>query len=142
MVRMVADSELAFDHLGNARRAPQIGPVTLRRRSLQSRRISRFLSERSVRGTAGEKRTCRAPAPPSAGIPPAHHRTGIAPNPAAHLMERVARVQQCQRASPPVLQKTGASLQPGIGILNLNTHYCIIYAGVNSGGGAVAVAHP
>src|SRR5208337_5653748 len=35
MVRMVADSELAFNHLGNARRGPQIGPVTLSHRSLK-----------------------------------------------------------------------------------------------------------
>jgi hypothetical protein len=35
MVRVIADSELTLDHLGNARRGPQIGPVTLRHRSLE-----------------------------------------------------------------------------------------------------------
>jgi len=132
MVRMVADSELAFDHLGNARRAPQMGPVTLRRRSLQKQRISRFLSEALSSRDARRKAHVQ-------GAGPAQRRAsrqritelGLHPIRRPTSWRELPASRQCQRASPPVLQKTGASLQPGHRYSEPQYHYCIIYAGVN-----------
>ena len=134
MVRVIANSKLTFDHRGNARGGPQIGPVTLRHRSLE-KQTDRPLSLRGdqFRGTAQRKAHLQGTGPATAPvIPPAHHRTRIAPNPAALLVQRVARLQQSQCTSPPVLQKIGVPLRSGITILNLNTDSCIIYAGINS----------
>jgi carbamate kinase len=56
MVRVIANSELTLDHLGNAGRGPQIGSVSLRHRPLEQQ-AAQTLSLASFKGRPGEKRT-------------------------------------------------------------------------------------
>src|ERR1039457_4826849 len=90
MVRMVPHTKLAFDHLGNTRRGPQIGAVTLRHRSLQQQ-ADQTLSLRwtQLQGTPRRKahlQRIRSALPPR--VAPTHHRTRIAADTSSNFVER------------------------------------------------------
>src|SRR5665213_1477404 len=90
MVPVVAHTKLALDHLGNARRGPQIGPVILRHRSLEQQGDQTLsLGDYQLQGTAWREahlQCVKAAVPPR--IPPAHHRTRIASDLPPNFVER------------------------------------------------------
>jgi hypothetical protein len=135
MVPVVAHTKLALDHLGNARRGPQIGPVILRHRSLEQQADqTRFLSATtSFKGRPGEKRTCNASRPPcrrasrqritELGLHPICHPTWLRDNPSSSSAK--ARLRRSSRRS-------ALPFSLGIRVPNLNIYCCIVYAVDNS----------
>src|SRR5258708_24496412 len=133
MVAMIPNLELPPDQFRNAGRRPQVGPVALRERSLQKQLLQAF----PLSGTQLERASRRETHPQSPGaasppgLPPAHHRTGMAADAPPHFVKRMTGIQQRQCSLTPIFQQIRAPLQSGHGGSPPNTHYCIIYAEVN-----------
>jgi hypothetical protein len=96
MILVIPNSKLTLDQFRNSGRGPQIGWVTMGDRSLK-KQIHQVFSIYLVqlRRTAGRVTDPQSlgPATP-AGIPPAHHRTGIASDASPYLVLRTTRIQQ------------------------------------------------
>src|SRR5271166_4104361 len=113
VVPVILNSKGTLDQFRNTRRGPQIGSVTMGKRSLQKQIYQAFsLYLVQLQRTAGRvayPQSLGSPTP--AGITPAHHRASIAPDATPHLVERTTRIQQRQSSLAPVLQQIGAPLQ-------------------------------
>lgn len=115
MSAVIANSKLATDHLGNASRGPQIGPITMGQWSFEQQSDQApALCGIQLPRTAGREAHLQSFAPPSSSyIAPTHHRTRIAPDASRHFIQRMTVIEQLQSPLAPVFQKIGTSLRPG-----------------------------
>src|SRR5438874_2570192 len=115
MSAVITNSKLATDHLGNASRGPQIGPIAIRewsfeQQSDQAPALRGIQLPRTAGREAHLQRSCSTPSP---CIAPVHHRTSIASDAPRHFIQRVTTIQQLQSSLAPIFQEICASLRSG-----------------------------
>ena len=115
MITVIIHPKLPLDHLGDARRGPQVGLVAVRYRSLEEQlHQAAPLCGSKLRWAArrrGDSQCLSATSPPS--VEPPHDRTGRTTDTTPDLIERQAGLQQRQGSPASVFQQISATLRSG-----------------------------